>query len=186
MSINVVFSLCDPPLTLLSVPVTPAGNPLKVTVTGAFSPPSSVVCAITELEPVWTIDNVEADNASCNPGACVTCRVICLVAVTPSPFAVTVIGVEPTGAVDPAVNVKVLLPLSAESVTGLLLQPAVTPAGRPLTLKLTAPVKVPFPASVTSSVPHLPCTMAAAAEEVVSESAGGVRVTVIGTVMVAE
>jgi len=39
----------------------------------------------------------------------------------------------------------VLVPLSEESVTGLPLHDAVTPAGKPLTLRVTAPLNVPFP-----------------------------------------
>jgi hypothetical protein len=62
------------------------------------------------------------------------------VAVNPSPLAVTVTVAEPTVAVEEAVKVSVLVPLSEESVKGLLLHAAVTPVGKPLTLRVTAPL----------------------------------------------
>lgn len=46
----------------------------------------------------------------------------------------------PTLAVEAAVNVKVLAPLAPVRVNGLLLQDAVTPLGKPLTLRVTAPL----------------------------------------------
>jgi hypothetical protein len=63
-----------------------------------------------------------------------------LLTVNPSPFAVSVSVVEVTGAVVAAVSVSVLVPLSDESVRGLLLHFAVTPVGKPLTLSVTAPL----------------------------------------------
>jgi hypothetical protein len=66
--------------------------------------------------------------------------VICLVAVTPSPLAVTVIAANPALAVEDAVNVSVDFPLSPLSVSGFLLHAAITPAGSPLTPRLTAPL----------------------------------------------
>jgi hypothetical protein len=108
-----------------------------------------------------------------------------LVAVRPSPLAVIVIVAEPTVAVIEGVSVSVLVPLSEESVTGLLLQVAVTPAGNPLAVRVTAPLYVPLPASVTRSVAEAPCKTASELEAVVSESVGGVKVTVIGSVLVA-
>jgi hypothetical protein len=51
-----------------------------------------------------------------------------------------VIVADPTAAEEEAVSVKVEEPVSPFNVTGLLLHEAVTPFGRPLTLRLTAPM----------------------------------------------
>ena len=62
-----------------------------------------------------------------------------MLAVSPSPFAVTVIVADPTVAMDEAVSVSVEEPLSPVNVTGLPLHDAVTPLGNPLTPSVTAP-----------------------------------------------
>jgi hypothetical protein len=108
-----------------------------------------------------------------------------LVTVKPSPLAVTVTVTEPTVAVEETVRVTVLVPLSEESVTGLPLHDAVTPAGKPLTLRVTAPLNVPFPASVTRSATDVPCPTTSELEAVVSVSVGGVNVTAMGKVVLA-
>ena len=115
-----------------------------------------------------------------NAGACVTCTAICLLAVTPSPRAVTIMVAEPTYAANEAVSVKVEEPLSPFNVTGLPLHEAVTPLGRPLTLRLTGPLYVPLPATVTTSDPVFPCIADKAVEAAEIVSAGGVSVTVMG------
>jgi hypothetical protein len=63
-----------------------------------------------------------------------------LVADTPSPVAVTVTVAGPTVADDEAAKVRVEDPARELNVTGLLLHEAVTPMGKPLTLRLTAPL----------------------------------------------
>jgi hypothetical protein len=101
------------------------------------------------------------------------------VELTPSPEAVIVTTGEPA-AVDAVVNVRVEDPVSAWSVSGLPLHEAVTPAGSPLTPRLTAPVYVPFPVTVMTSVTDLPCITDAAPDTGVTISVGAERVTVIG------
>jgi hypothetical protein len=104
------------------------------------NPPNGVPVTVTVAVPR---DNIETDpgaTASLIAGACCTCSLIALVNVNPSPLAVTVTVVEVTGAVVAAVSVSVLVPLSDESVSGLLLHVAVTPVGNPLTLRLIAPL----------------------------------------------
>ena len=81
-----------------------------------------------------------APSANCAAGPCCTCKVRDCFAVRPSPLAVTVIVAVPTFAEDAAVSASVVEPLSALSVTGFLLNEAVTPAGKPLTLRVTAPL----------------------------------------------
>jgi len=85
-----------------------------------------------------------------------------------------------------AVIVSVDEPLFTEfNVTGLLLHFAVTPAGNPLTVRLVGPLYVPFPASVTTSDIAAPCATTSALDAAVTVNAGGVKVTVIGKVLVA-
>lgn len=134
---------------------------------------------------VRTIDSVAAPSDSYNSGACCTCSAICFVAFNPSPLAVTVIVAEPTFAVEDAVSVSVDVPLSPLSVTGLLLHPAVTPLGSPLRLRLAAPLYVPLPVRLTTSVTDLPCTTETGLEAAATVSAGAVSVTVIGTLALA-
>jgi hypothetical protein len=85
------------------------------------------------------MESVLALSVSCTAGAWVTWTVICLLAVSPSPLAVTVIVADPTIATDEAVSVSVEEPLSPLNVTGLLLHDAVTPLGNPVALSVTAP-----------------------------------------------
>ena len=66
--------------------------------------------------------------------------VICFVAITPSPFAVTVTVAVPTVADPVEISDRIVPPLSLLSVTGLLLQLVVTPLGSPLTLMLITPL----------------------------------------------
>ena len=110
---------------------------------------------------------------------------IALVNVSPSPLAVTVTVVEVTVAVAAAVSVKVLVPHSEESVSGLLLHVAVTPVGNPLTLSATAPLYVPFPANVSTSLAEVPCMTDSELEAEVIVNVGGVSVTYTGTVAAA-
>jgi hypothetical protein len=69
----------------------------------------------------------------------------------------TVIVANSRVVLDEAESVRVEEPLSALSVTGLLLHEAVTPLGSPLTLRLTAPVNVALPMNVIESVTVFPC-----------------------------
>ena len=66
--------------------------------------------------------------------------VICFVAVIPSPLAVTVRTAVPAFAVEAAVSVNWLVPVAPLIAGALLLHAAVTPVGRPVTLKLAAPL----------------------------------------------
>jgi hypothetical protein len=81
-----------------------------------------------------------------------------LLAVNPSPLAVTVIVADPTIAAEEEVSVNVEEPLSPVNVTGLPLHDAVTPLGSPLTLRLAAPLYVVSPVNEIASVTVFPCT----------------------------
>lgn len=176
---------------VLHVPVNPFGNPEAMLMLdpaaplGTFTPPNGVAVTVTVAVPSDGIAIETGAAASLIPGACTTCNGTVLVSVSPSPLAVMVIVAEPTVAVDEAVRVNVLVPLSDVSVTGLLLQAAVTPVGKPATLRVTAPLYVPFPVSVTTSVTAVPCTVESELEAVVSVSVAGVNDTAKGSVLVA-
>jgi hypothetical protein len=166
---------------LLHDAVTPLGNPLTLRLTAPLyvASPTSEIASVTVF-PCTTVRVLEAAPIAME-GAATTCTVICLLAETPSPPAVTVIVAEPAAPEDEAVSVSVEDPLSLLSVIGLLLHDAVTPLGSPLTVKLTAPVYVPLPATEIASDTVFPCTTDNAAEALETVSAGGVSVTVIGT-----
>jgi hypothetical protein len=194
LPVNVSFETTAPAeftVGVLHVPVNPFGNPdatLMLDPAAPFAtvtPPTGVAVTVNVAVPSDCIEIEAGATASLIPGACWTCKVTVFVSVNPSPLAVIVTAAEPTVAVDAAESVSVLVPLSEESVTGLLLHAAVTPTGNPLTLRVTAPLNVPLPASVTRSVADAPCTTASELEAVVSESVAGVKVTVMGNVLVA-
>ena len=183
LPVNVSIALPLPgaaKLVLLNAAATPLGTPLAVSAMAALKPPSGVTVAVIPPALECTIESVRAPSVNCTPGACDTCTVICLLAVNPSPLAVTVIVAVPTFAADEAVSFSVEEPFSPLSVTGLMLHAAVTPLGSPLTLRLTAPAYVPLPVTEITSVPVRPCTTKAAVEAVATVSVGGVSVIVIG------
>ena len=95
-------------------------------------------------------------------GSAVTMRLSVALAVVEPLVPVTVTVAVPTVAVAEAVNVRVL---PAEPVTEVGLKAAVTPAGRPLALKVTVPLKPLKGETVTLLVAVVPCmTVAPEAE----------------------
>ena len=171
---------------LLHDAVTPLGNPLTVKLTAPLyvALPASEIASVTVL-PCTTVKELEAAPMAIE-GAATTCTVICLLAEAPSPPAVTVIVAVPAVAADEAVSVSVEEPLSLLSEIGLLLHDAATPLGSPLTVRLTAPLYVPLPATEIASDTVFPCTTDKAAEPADTLSVGGVSVTVMGTFTLAE
>jgi hypothetical protein len=109
-----------------------------------------------------------------------------LAAEIPSPAAVTVTVAVPAVVDDEAVNVRVDDPASELSVTGLLLHEAVTPLGKPLTLRVTAPLYAELPVSVIRSVTVLPWITDVEPAAAASVREGGVTVTVNGRFWLAE
>ena len=104
-----------------------------------------------------------------------TCKAICPAAVTPSPLAITVIVAGPTLANPEALNVSVTrFVLTHEAgVTGFADQPAVTPAGSPLTAKRMFPLNDPPVPIVRLTVPEAPCATTIELDAAVSVSVGG-------------
>jgi hypothetical protein len=142
----------------LHVAVKPLGSPAATEIVdpvapaGITTPPTGVAVTVTVADESDGTDTVVGDAEISTAGAYCTCNATCLVAVNPSPLAVIVTVAAPTVAEDEAVSVSVDAPLSAFSVTELLLHEAVTPAGNPLTLRVTAPLYVALPANETTSV----------------------------------
>lgn len=77
-----------------------------------------------------------------------------------------------------------LVPLSELKATALLLHVAVTPAGNPLTARLTVPVYVPLPTIVITFVADWPWRKDSELDAGVTDSVGGVSVTDSETVAV--
>jgi len=130
----------------LKAAVNPFGNPEAMPIVDPAAPPATAMPP-AGVATNWTCaeerdlrDTDPGDTASVTPGACATWIVNVLLPETPSPFAVTLTVPVPTEADGEAVKVSVDEPLSALSVTGLLVHEAVTPGGNPLTLKVTTPL----------------------------------------------
>jgi len=175
---------------VLKAAVNPFGNPEATLIVdpaadAAVIPPTGVAVTVTVAVERACTETLAGETVSKMPGACCTCATICLLAEMPSPLAVTVIVAEPNAAVDEAVKVSVDEPVSLFSVTGLLLHDAVTPAGKPLTLRLTAPPYVGLPARLNTSVAVAPCTTETVVDAAAIASVGGVSVTVMGKLAVA-
>lgn len=102
--------------------------------------------------------------------------------VTPAPLAVTVTVAVPGAAVLVAVNVNVLVAVPLG--TGVGLKEAVTPLGRPLAARSTAPVKFVRP-TVTVRLPLAPCVTAsvAALKLALMEDGAGFTVSAIVAVL---
>jgi hypothetical protein len=95
-----------------------------------------------------------------------------LVAVTPSPLAVTV-SVELATAVEAlAANVSVVLADPEAALSGFADQVAVTPVGSPLKLKLTLPVNEPPVPTVKLTGALVPWAIVTAADPAVSVIVG--------------
>lgn len=85
-----------------------------------------------------------------------------------------------------AITVRVAVPLSLLSETGLLFHTAVTPAGRLLTLRLMVPWKEPPAAKVKTSFADAPWTTETGVAAGVTCSVAGVRTTEAVAVPVVE
>ena len=121
--------------------VTPVGNPLALNATLPVNPPVRVIVIVAiPLAPRLTVRLVGL-AVSEKSGVCgaTTVRLIVVERVSPPPVPVMLTGNTPIVAVAEAVKVTVLLVPVVEAG----LKPAVTPAGNPLALNATLPVKPP-------------------------------------------
>jgi hypothetical protein len=96
-------------------------------------------------------------------------------AVRPSPPAVTVTVAVPAAAAEEAARVKVEAPVRVldEGVSGLALQLAVTPAGRPVTERLMFPVNDPPVVAVKATATFDPGVTVAELDAAARVSVGG-------------
>ena len=137
----------------LNVAVTPAGKPLALNATLPLKPPAGVTVTPSVPELPWLMEtpaDVAVREKSGLTGT-VTVTLICVAAesVPLEPLIVTV--AVPAVAVVDAENVTVL-----EPVVDAGLKEAETPAGNPLALNATLPLKPPEGVTVMLSVPELP------------------------------
>ena len=154
--------------------VTPLGRPVADRVTAPVKPcaPVMVMVSAVLLPCVVVIEGAEA--ARVKLGAMLTVRAMVVEAVRAPEVPVMVTVAAPVAAVLEAVSVSTL-----EPVVGLVAKAAVTPLGRPLAARVTAPVNPETSVTVTVSVPLVPCVM-------VKVGAEGARVKLGGWVTVRE
>lgn len=141
--------------------VTPVGSPLTVRVAAPVKPPWSTTLIVVVLVPPSATVTAGGVALRVKPGAALTVSAtfVLWVAVPDVPVTVTVTA-GPKAAVLEAVSVSTLEPV----VVGFGLKAAVTPVGRPETVKVTPAVK-PFSAvTLMVSVVLLPCVTVAVAE----------------------
>jgi hypothetical protein len=133
----------------------------------------------------WTTVMLAGEGESVKLGAAFTVNATVVEAVSAPevPVMVTATG-PPTAAVALAVSVNTL-----EPVAGLVAKPAVTPLGKPLAAKVTAPVNPPASVTVMVLVPLLPWTTVTLPGEGASVKLGAtltVRATVVVSVSAPE
>ena len=134
----------------------PAGRPLALRDTLPVRPPTKVrVIVLVGLVPAGN-ETAAGEAEMVKFGSAVTVRMSVAVSMVEPLVPVTVKDALPTVAVFDATNVRVL---PAEPVTEDGLKLAVTPAGRPLTLKATAPSKPLIAETVMLLDALVPCSM---------------------------
>ena len=163
----------------LNATVIPAGAPVLVRATSAVKLVRVSVTVEVPLAPAW-IDTVAGATASeMLPAAAVTVTVSVVVAFdTPVPAPVNVIGYLPAATAAPTVTVTVEVNVAPVSVAGL--KATVMPAGAPLLVRVTSPVKL-LRVRVRVAVPFAPAaidTVAGATASVMLDVGGAVTVTV--------
>jgi hypothetical protein len=132
-------------------PVTPVGSPATARFTLPVNPPTSVTVMVSVALPPCATDRLVGKADSVKPALGFTVSSMVVLAV-----------VEPL--VPMMVSVDILVAAVADAhtviklvaVVGLVPNVAVTPLGKPLTAKVTAPVKLPIGVNVTVVVPHPP------------------------------
>jgi hypothetical protein len=165
----------------LQLAVTPLGSPEATLMLdppaplATAAPPAGVAVTVTVVEPSDCIEADAGEAARVKFGACATTSVNLLVAVRPSPPAVTVSAALPTDVDAPASSVNVALVLADPDagLTGFADQLAVTPLGNPLRLRLTLPVNDPPVPTVKLTGPFVPCVTVTVLAPAVSVSVGG-------------
>lgn len=140
---------------VLNTAPTPLGSPDAANVTLPANPPASITVTVSVMAEPCVTDNAAAAAASVKLGVCTVLTVseTAELAVR-APDVPVIVSVEvPVAAALPAVRVNTL-----EPVVGLVPNEAVTPAGRPLMLRVTALLKPLIDDTVTLSVAVVPCS----------------------------
>lgn len=153
--------------------LTPDGKALALSDTLPVSPPTKVmVIVLVGFDPGGN-EIAAGDTEMVKFGSAVTVRVSGAVSVVEPLVPVTVTVATPTVAVAAAVNVSVL-PADPVTVAGLKL--AVTPAGNPLALRVTALLKPLMAETVTLLAAVVPCMTVVPEAETVKPGAveGGI------------
>ncbi len=143
----------------LKLALTPAGRLVADTETVPVKPNSeAMVTVAVGFDPGVSVTAAGGFAVIEKSGLPIMVRknVVCCVSEPLVPVTVILTGDEGTGALAAAVNVSVLAPLAPVTVAGLNV--AVTPVGKPLTLRPTSPVK-PFTGRTNTDVlPVAPCS----------------------------
>jgi hypothetical protein len=137
----------------LKLAVTPVGKPLALNATLPLKPPAGVTVMPSVPELPWLIETAAeaAAREKSGLGGAVTVTLIAVVAESVPLEPVIVTDAVPTVAVPDAENVTVLVP-----VVDAGLKEAVTPAGNPLALNATLPLKPPLGVTEMVSVADPP------------------------------
>jgi len=137
----------------LKLAVTPEGKPLALNATLPVNPPAGVTVTLSVPELPWVIEiaAVVAAREKSGLGGALTVTLIAVVAESVPLAPVIVTDAVPTVAVPDAENVTVLVPAVDAG-----LKEAVTPAGNPLALNVTLPLKPPLGVTEMVSVADPP------------------------------
>src|SRR5260370_4168063 len=142
----------------LKLALTPVGRPLAERDTLPLKPKSeaTVMLLVGFMPAAMLMLAGEADTEKSGLPTTVRLNVVVLVIVPLVPVTVIIAGVAGTVALVAAVNVSVLVPEPLAREAGL--KAAVTPAGKPLMLRATAPLKLFTGRTVMDVVAVAPCT----------------------------
>jgi hypothetical protein len=140
----------------LKLTLTPEGAPLELIATLPVRPPTNPIVIVLEALVPGGTEIAVGEAEMVKLGSAVTVRVSVAVSVVEPLVPVTVTVAAPTVAVFDAVKVSVL-PADPETEDGL--KAAVTPVGRPLTVRATVPLKLLIADTVTLLVAVVPCMM---------------------------
>lgn len=145
---------------VLNAAVSPVGNPDAASVTLPVNPPKSVTVIVSMALLPGVTDKEDADGVSVKPALAGTVSAMVVVAVCVPDVPVMVTVAAPTVAVLLAVSVSTLV-----LAVGLVAKAAVTPAGRPVAVRVTEPVNGLTSVTVMVSVTLVPWTIDKVAAE---------------------
>lgn len=151
VELGTVNNPSKPALTVLKAAVTPAGSPEAVSVTTPVKPLRGVTEMAVVPFPPWTTCRLAGVSVIAKSAGAVTVMVMATEDVTLPEIPLTVTCVALAAAAPVAFRVRVLLVVALAG-----LNDAVTPAGKPVAVRATAPVKPALGAMVMVVVPEPP------------------------------